>query len=62
MGLQIWQQLCGINTVMYYTPTILTLSGVRSNRMALLISMGPAAVNMCGTIVGMALIDKAGRR
>lgn len=62
IGLQICQQFCGINTVMYYTPTILRLAGVRSNRTALLLSMGPAAVNALGTIAGMFLIDRIGRR
>lgn len=47
---------------MYYTPTVLRLAGVTSNRTALLLSMGPAAVNAMGTIVGMILIDRVGRR
>ena len=62
MGLQIWQQLCGINTVMYYTPSILRLAGVTDNRTALLLAMGPAAVNAMGTVVGMYLVDILGRR
>ena len=43
LGLQILQQLAGINTVMYYTPAILELAGFRDKRSALLIAMLPAA-------------------
>jgi hypothetical protein len=33
---------------MYYTPSIILLAGVENSRTALLISMGPAAVNAAG--------------
>lgn len=62
VGLQVLQQACGINTVMYFLVSILSLAGISSNRTALLVAMGPAAVNAIGTVVGMALIDRAGRR
>ncbi|EFN54539.1 hypothetical protein CHLNCDRAFT_8066, partial [Chlorella variabilis] len=61
VGLQVLQQLCGINTVMYYTPSILQLAGL-SNQAALLLSMAPAATNALGTVVGMRCIDRFGRR
>ncbi|KAL0033523.1 hypothetical protein WJX79_001225 [Trebouxia sp. C0005] len=62
LGLQILQQLGGINTVMYYTPAILELAGLRDNRTALLVAMLPAAVKSAGTLIGMWQIDKCGRR
>ncbi|CAL8471078.1 g10620 [Coccomyxa elongata] len=62
VGLQVLQQLAGINTVMYYTPVILELAGVHNKRTALLVAMAPAAVNALGTVVGMVSIDKCGRR
>ncbi len=40
VGLQILQQLAGINTVMYYTPAILELAGIHDNRSALLVGHG----------------------
>ena len=43
LGLQVLQQLAGINTVMYYTPAILELAGFHDKRSALLIAMAPAA-------------------
>lgn len=62
IGLQVLQQLAGINTIMYYTPVVLTLAGITSKRTALLVSLAPAAVNASGTIVGMWAIDRFGRR
>ncbi len=62
LGLQVLQQLGGINTVMYYTPAILQLAGVTDKRTALLVALVPAGVNAAGTLVGMAAIDRCGRR
>ena len=38
VGLQVFQQFVGINTVMYYSPTIVQLVGFASNQTALLLS------------------------
>uniref|UniRef100_A0A8R7PHP4 Major facilitator superfamily (MFS) profile domain-containing protein n=1 Tax=Triticum urartu TaxID=4572 RepID=A0A8R7PHP4_TRIUA len=61
-GLQAFQQFTGINTVMYYSPTIVQMAGFTSNRLALLLSLVVAAMNASGTIVGIYLIDRCGRR
>lgn len=61
-GLQAFQQFTGINTVMYYSPTIVQMAGFTSNRLALLLSLIVAAMNASGTIVGIYLIDRCGRR
>ncbi|KQJ83340.1 inositol transporter 1 isoform X2 [Brachypodium distachyon] len=61
-GLQAFQQFTGINTVMYYSPTIVQMAGFTSNRLALLLSLIIAAMNASGTIVGIYLIDRCGRR
>ncbi|XP_030536465.1 inositol transporter 1 isoform X2 [Rhodamnia argentea] len=61
-GLQAFQQFTGINTVMYYSPTIVQMAGFSSNQQALLLSMIVAAVNAAGTIVGIYLIDHVGRK
>nr|UQE85997.1 inositol transporter 1 isoform [Mesembryanthemum crystallinum] len=61
-GLQACQQFTGINTVMYYSPTIVQMAGFHSNRLALLLSLIVAALNAFGTILGIYLIDHMGRR
>ncbi|MQL71949.1 hypothetical protein Taro_004276 [Colocasia esculenta] len=61
-GLQAFQQFTGINTVMYYSPTIVQMAGFSSNQLALLLSLIVAAVNALGTVVGIYLIDHFGRR
>lgn len=60
--MQAFQQFTGINTVMYYSPTIVQMAGFTSNRLALLLSLIIAAMNASGTIVGIYLIDRCGRR
>jgi len=62
IGLQILQQTTGINTIMYFTPTILQMAGFNDNKTALLWSLIPAGVNALGTLIGAACIDRYGRR
>ncbi|KAL0403701.1 UNVERIFIED_CONTAM: Inositol transporter 1 [Sesamum radiatum] len=61
-GLQAFQQFTGINTVMYYSPTIVQMAGFNSNQLALLLSLIVAFMNALGTILGIYLIDHVGRR
>ncbi|KAG8481252.1 hypothetical protein CXB51_026055 [Gossypium anomalum] len=61
-GLQAFQQFTGINTVMYYSPTIVQMAGFNSNQLALLLSLIVAAMNAGGTVVGIYLIDHFGRK
>ncbi|XP_057419502.1 probable inositol transporter 2 [Lotus japonicus] len=62
MGLQIFQQFVGINTVMYYSPTIVQLAGFASNEVAMLLSLITAGMNAFGSILSIYLIDKTGRK
>ncbi|KAK7310320.1 hypothetical protein RJT34_07766 [Clitoria ternatea] len=61
-GLQAFQQFTGINTVMYYSPTIVQMAGFHSNELALLLSLVVAGLNAAGTVLGIYLIDHAGRK
>ncbi|KFK37169.1 hypothetical protein AALP_AA4G222700 [Arabis alpina] len=61
-GLQAFQQFTGINTVMYYSPTIVQMAGFHSNQLALLLSLIIAAMNAAGTVVGIYFIDHCGRK
>ncbi|KAI3456554.1 hypothetical protein Pfo_013217 [Paulownia fortunei] len=56
------QQFVGINTVMYYSPTIVQLAGFASNKTALALSLITSGLNAVGSIVSMAFVDRFGRR
>jgi SP family galactose:H+ symporter-like MFS transporter len=62
VGLAIAQQLTGINTVIYYAPTIFKFAGFSSSSVAILASVGVGVVNLVLTVVAMQLIDRVGRR
>jgi len=62
VGLAIAQQVTGINTVIYYAPTIFKFAGLSSSSVAILASVGVGVVNVALTLVAMQLIDRVGRR
>jgi sugar porter (SP) family MFS transporter len=62
VGLAIAQQITGINTVIYYAPTIFKFAGLPSASVAILASIGVGVVNVILTVVAMQLIDRIGRR
>lgn len=62
VGLQVFQQFVGINTVMYYSPTIVQLAGIASNQTALLLSLVTAGLNAIGSVVSIYFIDRTGRK
>ena len=62
IGLAIFQQITGINTVIYYAPTIIQSAGISSAAGAILATAGIGLVNVIMTIVSMRLIDRVGRR
>jgi SP family galactose:H+ symporter-like MFS transporter len=62
VGLAIIQQITGINTVIYFAPTIFKAAGLSSTSAAILATAGIGVVNVLMTIVAMRLIDRLGRR
>ena len=62
VGLAIAQQITGINTVIYYAPTIFKFAGLSSASSAILASVGVGVVNVALTVMAMQLIDRVGRR
>lgn len=62
IGLAIFQQVTGINTVIYYAPTIIQSAGIPSASGAILATAGVGVVNVIMTLVSMRLIDRMGRR
>jgi sugar porter (SP) family MFS transporter len=59
--LAVFQQITGINTVIYYAPTLLNNAGLGSSA-ALLANVANGIVNVGMTIVAIRLLDRAGRR
>lgn len=59
--LAIFNQLSGINAILYYAPRIFSMTGMGSST-ALLSSAGIGFVNLVFTLLGMVLIDKFGRK
>ena len=62
VGLAIFQQMTGINTVIYYAPTIFQFAGFKSASAAILATAGVGIVNVVMTVVSRQLLDSFGRR
>ncbi|TDH72009.1 hypothetical protein CCR75_003292 [Bremia lactucae] len=60
--IQALQQLCGINTVMYYGATIIQLAGFTDSTTAIWLSALVSFSNFIFTFVGIYLVDRRGRR
>lgn len=61
VGLAIFQQLVGINTVIYYAPTIIKSTGLE-NSTSILATIGIGVVNVAMTVVAILIIDRVGRK
>lgn len=62
VGLAILQQATGINTVIYYAPTIFELAGFQGASASITASVFVGIVNVLLTIVSIFLVDRLGRR
>ncbi len=62
IGLAVFQQITGINTVIYFAPTIFQKAGLSSASVSILATAGVGLVNVVMTFVAMRLLDSAGRR
>lgn len=62
IGLAMFQQITGINTVIYFAPEIFQSAGLSSAATSILATAGVGAVNVIMTIVSIRLIDRLGRR
>jgi len=56
-----FNQLSGINAIIYFAPRIFALTGAEASA-SLLATVGIGVVNMLFTLAGLFLIDRAGRR
>jgi len=62
VGLAVFQQITGVNTIIYYTPTIFQMAGFKSASAAILTTVLVGATNVAFTIVSLFLLDRVGRR
>jgi sugar porter (SP) family MFS transporter len=62
VGMTVLQQVTGINTIIYYGPQIFALAGSASHASAILATFVVAIVNVIGTVVGISLVDRMGRK
>lgn len=59
--LAVFQQLVGINTIVYYAPTILNAAGFGKSA-AILNSVGLASLSIVATVIAAGIVDRVGRR
>lgn len=62
VGVAIIQQITGINTIIYYAPTIFKFAGFASNKVALMATLWVGIVNVLMTFMAIYLLDIIGRK
>jgi sugar porter (SP) family MFS transporter len=62
IGVALFQQLSGINTVIYYAPTIFKFAGFQSASNSILAAVGLGVVMLCSHVAAIFLLDRVGRR
>lgn len=62
VGIMFVQQFVGINTIIYYAPTVFIIAGFAGKTAAITATISVGAVNVASTVLSMFLIDKIGRR
>ena len=60
--LSCFQQVTGINAVIYFAPQIFEFVGFSSNEVSILATIGIGSINVLATILAVWLLDWAGRR
>ncbi len=62
IGLAIFQQVTGVNTIIYYAPTIFQIAGFRSASRAIFATVLIGIVAWIATTISLFLLDRLGRR
>lgn len=61
VAIAFFNQMSGINAILYYAPRVMQEAGASTNA-AFLMSIGVGAVNLVATMAALTVIDKLGRR
>jgi sugar porter (SP) family MFS transporter len=62
VGFMLLAPATGINAVVYYGPQIFALAGISSNKSAIFATLVVAITNVLATVIGLLLVDRAGRK
>lgn len=62
IGITIIQQATGINTIIYYAPTIFKFAGFASDKAALMATLWVGVINVLMTFIAIYLLDIVGRK
>ena len=62
IGLAVFQQVTGINAVIYYAPQIFQAAGFTSDVTSLAATTGIGTINVLATFIAIWLVDRAGRK
>ncbi|MDD5681194.1 MAG: sugar porter family MFS transporter [Candidatus Omnitrophica bacterium] len=62
IALAFFQQVTGINTIIYYAPTIFEFAGFASHKVSILATVGVGLVNVFMTLVAIWFLDRLGRK
>jgi sugar porter (SP) family MFS transporter len=62
IGLAVFQQVTGINAVIYYAPQIFQAAGFTSDLTSLAATTGIGIINVLATFIAIWLVDRAGRK
>jgi len=62
IGLAVFQQVTGINTIIYYAPQIFQSAGFTEATVALAATTGIGVINVLATFIAISLVDRLGRR
>lgn len=62
IALAFFQQVTGINTIIYYAPTIFEFAGFGSHKVSILATVGVGMVNVLMTVVAIWFLDRLGRK
>ena len=62
VGLAVFQQVTGINTIIYYAPEIFQKAGLDRATTALAATIGIGVINTLSTLIAIWLVDRIGRK